>query len=302
VTCSPNENQELYGLAMGGYGLFGVITELEMDMVPNSRLDPTFETMPGVDFGNAFLKKIRENPDIQMAYGRMTIAIDGFFDEAMMITYKPNADQSDLPPASGSGFISKVSRDIFRQQPGSDRWKNLRWGIEARLNPYISSGSVTRNSLMNEPVVTLDDKDPTRTDILHEYFIAPARFAEFVKACQEVIPSSYQELLNITLRFVDTDKFSVLNYAEEPRIAAVMLFSQEKSVRGEADMRRMTSDLIARVLTIGGKYYLPYRPHATLEQFKTAYPRYGEFVTKKRQIDPDLAFRNGLWENYLATI
>jgi FAD/FMN-containing dehydrogenase len=302
VTCSPNENPELYGLAMGGYGLFGVITELEMDMVPNSRLDPTFETMPGVDFGNAFLKKIRENPDIQMAYGRMTIAIDGFFDEAMMITYKPNADQSDLPPASGSGFISKVSRDIFRQQSGSDRWKNLRWGIEAGLNPYISSGSVTRNSLMNEPVVTLDDKDPTRTDILHEYFITPARFAEFVKACQEVIPSSYQELLNITLRFVDTDRFSVLNYAEEPRIAAVMLFSQEKSVRGEADMRRMTSELIARVLTIGGKYYLPYRPHATLEQFKASYPRFGEFVTKKRQIDPDLAFRNGLWENYLASI
>jgi len=40
---------------------------------------------------------------------------------------------------------------------------------------------------MNEPVITLDDRDSFRTDILHEYFIGPARFPEFVKACQEVI-------------------------------------------------------------------------------------------------------------------
>ena len=109
-------------------------------------------------------------------------------------------------------------------------------------------------------------------------------------------------MLNITLRFVDTDRFSVLNYAEEPRIAAVMLFSQEKSVRGEADMARMTSELIERVIAIGGKYYLPYRPHATIQQFRRAYPRHGEFVAKKRLIDPGLMFRNGLWENYLGKV
>ncbi len=94
---------------------------------------------------------------------------------------------------------------------------------------------------MNEPVVTLDDRDPFRTDILHEYFVPPARFAEFVKACQAVIPASYQQLLNITLRYVNTDRDSVLAYAPEPRIAAVLLFSQEKTVRGETDMARMTA-------------------------------------------------------------
>ncbi len=302
VNCSRTENADLFSFAMGGYGLFGIITELEVDMAPNSRLEPTFETMPGTEFGEAFLKKIRENPDIQMAYGRMTIAIDGFFDEALMITYKPAADQRDLPPASGSGFISKVSRDIFRQQLHSDRWKDLRWGIETSINPLINGGTSTRNSLMNEPVVTLDDKDPGRTDILHEYFVSPSRFAEFVKACQDVIPSSFQELLNITLRFVDTDKDSVLAYASEPRIAAVMLFSQEKSLRGEADMARMTSNLIERVLAIGGTYYLPYRPHASLDQFKRGYLRHSEFAAKKRLVDPSLTFRNGLWESYLAKV
>jgi hypothetical protein len=32
---------------MGGYGLFGVITDLELDMVPNALLAPAFEEMTG---------------------------------------------------------------------------------------------------------------------------------------------------------------------------------------------------------------------------------------------------------------
>ena len=170
-----------------------------------------------------------------------------------------------MPPASGSGFVSRASRYIFRAQVESDRAKRLRWWTEASLGPSLA-GDATRNSLTNEPVITLDDRDPFRTDILHEYFVPAARFADFVTACQDVIPSSYQQLLNITLRYVDTDKDSVLAYAPGPRLAAVLLFSQEKTARGEGDMARMTHALIERVLDLGGTYYLPYRPHASLDQ------------------------------------
>jgi FAD/FMN-containing dehydrogenase len=155
---------------------------------------------------------------------------------------------------------------------------------------------------MNEPAVNLENRDRRRTDILHEYFVAPERFPEFVEACREVIPSSYQELLNITLRFVDTDRQSWLAYATVPRIAAVMLFSQEMSVRGEADMARMTEALIGRVLDLGGAYYLPYRPHATDSQFRRSYSRAGEFVTRKRELDPTLVFRNRMWDRYMANM
>jgi hypothetical protein len=155
---------------------------------------------------------------------------------------------------------------------------------------------------MNEPVITLDDRDPSRTDILHEYFVAPERFSEFVIACQQVIPASYQQLLNITLRFVDSDADSVLAYAPQPRLAAVLLFSQEKTVRGEADMARMTHALIERVLDLGGTYYLPYRPHASLDQLTRGYPRAAEFAARKRDIDRELLFRNQFWDGYLARL
>jgi len=190
---------------------------------------------------------------------------------------------------------------MFRAQVESDRAKHFRWWVESRLGPR-TAGSATRNSLMNEPVITLDDRDPFRTDILHEYFVPPARFADFVRACQAVIPASYQQLLNITLRFVDTDRDSVLAYAPEPRIAAVMLFSQEKTVRGEEDMAKMTHALIDRVLDLGGTYYLPYRPHASMDQLTRGYPRAQAFAATKRALDPELLFRNALWDGYIAKL
>jgi FAD/FMN-containing dehydrogenase len=301
VTCSRTENADLFRHAMGGYGLFGVITELELDMRPNALLTPTFEEMSGPELGARFAQQLASDPAIQMAYGRMDVALDRFFERALLITYRPTPDQGAIPTASGSGLISRAARYMFRAQVESDRAKRFRWWVEAGVGPRLE-GKATRNRLMNEPVITLDDRDPFRTDILHEYFVAPARFAEFVKACQAVIPASYQQLLNITLRFVNTDRDSVLAYAPEPRIAAVMLFSQEKTVRGESDMARMTQALIDRVLDIGGTYYLPYRPHATLAQLSRGYPRVPAFVAAKRAADPDLLFRNALWDGYLAKL
>jgi FAD/FMN-containing dehydrogenase len=301
VSCSRSENADLFQHAMGGYGLFGVITELELDMVPNTLLTPTYEEFSGIEIGARFAERLASDGSIQMAYGRMDVALDRFFERALLITYRPVPDQSRIPAATGSGFVSHASRYLFRSQVQSDRAKRFRWWTEVSVGPRFG-GTSTRNSLMNEPVVTLDDRDPLRTDILHEYFVAPSRFAEFVKACQDVIPASFQQLLNITLRFVNTDTDSVLAYATEPRIAAVLLFSQEQTVRGEADMRRMTQALIERVLALGGTYYLPYRPHATLDQLTRGYPRAAAFVARKREVDRELVFRNQLWDDYFARL
>ena len=98
------------------------------------------------------------------------------------------------------------------------------------------------------------------------------------------------------------DDESVLSYAWEPRIAAVMLFSQEMTQRREADMARMTRDLIDRVIEIGGAYYLPYRPHATVGQLKRSYQRVGEFAEAKRRLDPGLLFRNNFWDAYVSQV
>ena len=169
-----------------------------------------------------------------MAYGRMNVDRAAFFTQAELVTYAPTA--GDSPAASRLGFLSHAARLIFRAQAGSEWTKRRRWQIETGLATRIA-GDATRNSLFNESVATLDVHDPLRTDILHEYFVSPDRFDDFVQACRAIIPQSYQELLNVTLRWVEQDATSLLSYAATgPRIAAVMLFSQEMSARAEVDM------------------------------------------------------------------
>ena len=189
----------------------------------------------------------------------------------------------------------------FRSQLGSDLSKDLYWWAETALEPKLS-GAITRNSLLDEPSVKLSDTDPGRADIRHEYFVPPERFQEFIAHCQQVIPASYQQLLDATVRYVKADGESMLSYAPGPRLTVMLLFSQEKTVRAEADMARMTHHMNERVLSIGGSYYLPFRPHASIDQFQRAYPRAAEFVAGKRKADPDLTFRNRFWDNYLAKL
>ena len=301
VDCSPTENSNLFKLAMGGYGLIGVIIDLVVDMVPNSRLSPTSDNMAATDFPTAFQTAI-DDPAVTMAYGRLNVERESFFEHARLATYRQTKDQNDLPAASGSGWMSHVAGRLYRAQLGNEPLKTFRWWNETSLLPAIGGGEATRNSLINEPVVTLDDRNPDRTDILHEYFVSFDAFDSFLEACREVIPASYQEFLNVTLRYIAQDDQSTLSYATRPRIAAVMSFSQEMTLRAEADMRRMTETLIDRIAASGGAYYLPYRPHARLDQMATVYSSAADFAAAKRTIDPQLILRNNLWDSYLERL
>jgi FAD/FMN-containing dehydrogenase len=301
VNASRSENADLFGMAMGGYGLTGLIVDMEVEAVPNLRLRPTFEEMPATDYAGRFMAAVTD-PAVNMAYGRLNVDKARFFRDALLITYRADADQAELPPASGSGFVSRAASHLYRWQLHNEPVKRFRWWTETGLGARAAAGPVTRNSLINEPVVTLDDRDPTRTDILHEYFVAPERFGDFLTLCREVIPSSYQEMLNVTLRYVAEDTDAWLAYATTPRIAAVMSFSQEMTARAEADMARLTREMIEGMIAIGGSYYLPYRPHATVDQFARAYPRATALAARKRELDPMLTLRNALWDNYAGRL
>jgi FAD/FMN-containing dehydrogenase len=298
--CSRTKEPELFALALGGYGLFGAIVDLELDMVPNALLEPSYVRMNPSRFAEAFINAVENDPTVRMAYGRLSVARESLFDEALMIVFRPAAKQpSPLPAVVDHGALTGVSRNLYRFQTGREWAKNFRWFIEASVNPSISSPA-TSNALMIEPVVNLASGDSSRTDILHEYFIPPDRFTGFVDLCRAIVPKAKAEFLNATLRYVDADPVAVLAYAPQKRIAAVMSFSQEISPEGEADMITMTEALIEGVKGLGGSFYLPYRLHARRDQVRSIYPRTEEFVAAKRRFDPSLVFRNMMWDAYFS--
>jgi FAD/FMN-containing dehydrogenase len=299
VRCSRTENADLFAHAMGGYGLFGIIIDLEVEMTPNLVLVPTAARMPADEFGPRFVASLAADPTIQMAYGRMSLTRKDFLGEALLTVYHPQPGPSaQIPPARDHTVLTTLLNRIYRAQIGSEAMKALRWQMETRLNPLLSSGPVTRNALLNEPVSNLFNNDPRRTDILHEYFVPPHRFADFLAGCREVIPRAKAEFINVTLRYVDTDRMAKMSFAPTPRVSAVMSFSQEMTTAGEVDMMVMTERLIDNVLAVGGTFYLPYRLHARRDQVERAYPGSSAFVASKRACDPGLLFRNAMWTAY----
>lgn len=240
LTCSRNENPELFRLVMGGYGLFGVILDLDVEMTENVLLRSRFAVMPAEDFAKRFVAA-ESDPAVRMAYGRLNVTHSDFFSEAVLVTFHPERTPPDgLPPLRHARLAPMLTRQVYRAQLGSERNKRARWFAETVVVPKSFTGVFTRNSLMNEPVANLANRDPKRTDILHEYFIAPERFNEFIQGCRSIIPKAQADFLNVTLRYVRKDETSVLAYATTSRIAAVMSFSLLKTAEGEADMQRTT--------------------------------------------------------------
>jgi FAD/FMN-containing dehydrogenase len=303
VTCSRTENAELFRLAMGGYGLFGIILKLELDMVENVLLKPTFEPMSTSAFAPRFIAAVSD-PNVLMLYGRLSVAGRGFFKEALMVSFRkePQGKSPLSTVARAGGFVASLSRKVYRAQVGSEAGKRARWLAETVAGPNTSSWIATRNSLLNTSVSNLASTDRTRTDILHEYFVPADRFPDFIKACQELIPKSGQDLLNITLRYVAADETSVLAFAPTPRIAGVMSFAQLITPEAEASMMRLTEALIDRVGDLGGSFYLPYRLHARPDQLQSIYPNAELFAARKRYYDPRLIFQNAMWSAYFSSM
>lgn len=62
VTCSHTENAELFALVIGGYGLFGIVLDAEIDVADNVLLLPTFERMPATRVAERFVAAVRDAP------------------------------------------------------------------------------------------------------------------------------------------------------------------------------------------------------------------------------------------------
>lgn len=296
LRCSRTENAEWFALALGGYGLFGVILDVELRVVPNAFYRAKSEAVTPADFARRF-RELSSGGDTGLAYGRLSVAPASFLREAVItVLRRVDGDRSpahtlipDKPDA--------LKRLVFRGSVGSAYGKNLRWRLE-RMVGETGGALLSRNQIMNEPSEWFSNRDPAATEVLQEYFVPQARLAEFVERIRPVLLRHKPDLLNITVREVRRDETTFLRYAREDVFALVMLFHQGRDKAAEEAMGTLTRALIDEALACDGTYYLPYRPHATREQFQRGYPMAGEFFARKNRLDPGNIFANEFSRNY----
>jgi FAD/FMN-containing dehydrogenase len=301
VRCSREQNKELFSLALGGYGLFGIILDADIKVVPNERYSYNRQVIPAKDYISKYREMVSSNSDIKMAYGRISVAPDSYFNEAIIYYMKnePTKDGS-VPKLIVDSKIDQITRGIFRGSVGSDYGKNLRWDAEKNLQPLIDSKYYSRNQLMNGDVKGYVNQSNDNTEILHEYFLPPENFNSFLNILKTTVKEYHTDLLNITVRNVKEDTDTFLRYADKEMFALVLYFNYKRTDDADKNMEKMTQKLIDSALDLQGKYYLPYRLHATNEQFLRSYPQAGEFLALKKKYDPDLLFQNMLFMKYFA--
>lgn len=298
VRCSRAENRELFSLALGGYGLFGIILDVELRVVANERYRLEQHVVP-VDRSLAtFDTSIKGRPNVRMAYARMSIVPGQLFQEVIVNAFV-HAPEGEIP-ALAEHEASSLRRAIFRGSEQSDFGKQLRWSLETKLQPLLEGKVFSRNQLLHEGVEVFENRSVESTDILHEYFVTRDQANSFVAAMRIIVSEHEANLLNVTVRIVNTDTDTFLRYADRQMLAFVMLFVQQRTTAGELRMRELTGELIDAVLEHGGRYYLPYRLAATPEQFHRAYPQAREFFELKRNYDPAELFQNGFYIEYGA--
>ena len=296
VLCSRTENPELFSLALGGYGLFGIILDVELRVVPNERYRLE-QTLVPVDQSLAtFDSQIKDQPGVQMVYARMSVVPDRLFQEVLMNAFV--GDSGGAVPPLYEPKMAELRRLVFRGSAKSDFGKELRWSAETRLQPLLADTIFSRNQLLNEGAEVFQNRSAESTDILHEYFVPRQQVASFVTAMREIIPEHNANLLNVTVRAVNEDEDTFLRYADQSLLAFVMLFVQDRTRAGEARMEALSRELIDAALEHEGRYYLPYRLHATRTQFQQAYPQAREFFERKREVDPEELFQNQFYIKY----
>lgn len=297
INCSREENPELFKLVIGGYGLFGIILDVKLKVVDNVALKYKSVAMTSDDYVSYYKKYITENENVNLVFGRLRISDKKFLDEATIIYF----EKSNTKPLSLDQQHTKnkeIRRIVFRSSVDSEYGKRLRWNLETGMNTILNNSVFTRNELLNGHVSLIENKDPNSTDLLHEYFIPERNFNQFIKDIKPILKDSEVDLLNITIRAVDKDKDSYMNYAREHVFGFVLLFNQKKTTQQENAMKIVTNKLVDMTIKNEGTFYLPYRLHIDKAKMRKVYPQSDSFFELKRKYDPQEIFENKFYLHY----
>ena len=296
ISCSRQENSELFKHALGGYGLFGIILEAWIKPVPNEILRSSHRVYHYKDFSKEW-HKMKENP-VRLAFGRLSVAQETFFDQVLLTNYATTGQISTQPGKYDISFKSSIARAVFRASLNSNRGKSFRQWMENFLGGE-AGGVHARVNLMLEPVRVFSNNNDKKTDMLVEVFIPQEKFSEFILEAKKILQHHSDTLLNVTVREIKKDTDSALPYAKGNMFGLVMLFTIDQTKKAENLLKAQIRALFDASINQGGTFYLPYRNYATPAHFTKGYPDLQAFLVAKKKWDPMETFHSGFYDYLL---
>jgi FAD/FMN-containing dehydrogenase len=312
----PEENAELFSFVVGGYGLFGVILDVDLEVVNNDIYQTERQVVSYKDFPEVFENEILPDPNLGLFYGHLSTAPGSLLSEMIFYKYtKVDIGEAEIPPLSEVSS-TKLRRFVLNFSKKGDIAMGIKWFMEKHVEPKLESCTVvprtqamaegeacfvSRNEPMHDSVKYTRNSLKNETDILHEYFIPREQFIPFVDGLRRIVRENDVNLLNASVRVIHPES-NFLNYAPGEMYSIVLYINQPTTPEGNEKMGQVTRELIDLTTDLNGRFFLPYQLHYTPEQLQRSYPMIGDFFAAKKAYDPDGLFTNTFYEKYSKLI
>lgn len=297
VEASRTQRAELFRAAIGGYGAVGVITEVELDLVPNVRMKRVVQKVPLDAYADFFRHAVAGDAASVMHNADL---LPPHFDLPVAVTWR----ETDEPLTERARLVPRGQRYALEQ--------NVVWALTELPGGATVRESIVHPLLTAEPAVkwrnheaSLDaaELEPrsrsVSTYVLQEYFVPLRHFVPFARGMAHILRRHGVMALNVSVRHAPADEVSLLPWAREEVFSFVLYYKQRVHASAQEAVGRWTRELINLALGHDGRYYLPYQLHATPAQFERAYPEVAQLRALKRRVDPAGKLSNMLWSRYL---
>jgi FAD/FMN-containing dehydrogenase len=301
-TCSRDENAELFRLAIGGYGLFGVIATVTLRLARRQKVERV------VALGD--IESIIDEFDARIAagfsYGDFQFAIDpegdDFLKGGIFSCYLPVPNDTPIPADQPA-----LSREAWGQLLLFAH-TNKRAGVDTYTAHYLTTNGAIAWSDLHQMTDYADNYHAAldqhlgatdkATEMITEIYVPRAELARFMAAVREDFRANDVDLIYGTIRLIERDDESYLAWARERW--ACIIFNLHCVHTGErlAEAAEAFRRLIDHAIRYGGSYYLTYHRWATRAQVEACYPQFPEFLRLKRLHDPEERFQSEWYRHY----
>ncbi|HYT62515.1 MAG TPA: FAD-binding oxidoreductase [Gemmatimonadales bacterium] len=307
VEVSRTQHPELFGLVIGGYGMYGVILDVTLRVTRDELYEQNAVVMDYTAFPAYFAQHIAPPRDSGIALLLVRPSIDpspdSFLRELVVVTWRraqPGADASFALTEEAHVWRDRFFLELSRRYDWAKRW---RWSLQKKLE--LGAGEhrvVSRNNAMRPPLAPLEllqYHSRRNTDIIQEYYVPVENFVPFMDRFRDILVAGRMNVISSTVRYVAPNDTPVLAYApKRPAFAIIQMSNVGLAPDAQAHARDVTRQLVDAAIAFGGTYYLTYQLYPTVEQLHRAYPTAARAFERKRFYDPGELFSSRFYETY----